>query len=363
MGIYLVNSLKFCGALVEKRVMSIINPMVTIRPVMTPAQAATPAEGRQYDLQAGQLVNATVAEGGHSEVLLDLDRQRLRAQTQTPLHTGQKLRLMVVENKPQLILRLFQDNLLERLTHTVHLLEGKCELAGSLKQLANNQKTNKLLPEKALTKLLDFFAPFRAESPENLSGKELQLLARHLGLTLEADLARGSSTVEPANLKSLLLSAERSGADNKPETGEQTEHLLQKLELFQLCNLRLARQGASLLPLPLPFLDNGYLIAERDATSDQEQQSSRKVSLYLSLQGLGELRIDLLQEAEGLFVRFTCDSGDKTNFLAEQESELRTMLTALPLCGATYGSDKGPLQTDLIRRILADGDELLDARI
>ncbi|OEU54974.1 MAG: hypothetical protein BA871_00240 [Desulfuromonadales bacterium C00003096] len=349
--------------MVEERTMSIINPMLTVRPVLTPAQAAAPTEGRQYDLQAGQLVNATVAEGGHSEVLLDLDRQRLRAQTQTPLQTGQKLRLRVVENKPQLILRMVQDNLLERLTHSVHLLEGKCGLASALQQLANDPEAGKLLPEKALTKLLDFFASFRAESPETLSGKDLQILARHLGLTLEADLARGSSAVEPANLKSLLLSTERFGANNKPETAEQTEQLLQKLELFQLCNLRLARQGASLLPLPLPFLDNGYLVAERGATSDQEQQPTKKVSLYLALQGLGDLRIDLLQENEGLFVRFTCDSGDKSRFLTEQESELRSMLTALPLCGATYGSDQGALQTDLIRRILTEGDELLDARV
>jgi len=343
--------------------MSIINPMLTVRPVLTPTQAATPTEGRQYDLQAGQLVNATVAEGGHSEVLLDLDRQRLRAQTQTPLQTGQKLRLLVVENKPQLILRLFQDNLLERLTHAVHLLDGKCELASALQQLSSQKGAGKLLPEKALTKLLDFFAPFRAASPETLSGKELQLLARHLGLTLEADLARGSSAVEPANLKSLLLATDRSGADHQAETAEQTEQLLQKLELFQLCNLRLARQGASLLPLPLPFLDNGYLVAERDASSDQERQPVKKVSLYLSLQGLGDLRIDLLQESDGLFVRFTCDNGDKTSFLAEQEPELQTMLTALPLCGASYGSDQGALQTDLIRRILTEGDELLDARV
>ncbi len=343
--------------------MSIINPMLTVRPVLTPAQAATPTEGRQYGLQAGQLVNATVAEGGHSEVLLDLDRQHLRAQTQTPLQTGQKLRLLVVENKPQLLLRVMQDNLLERLTHAVHLLEGKCELASALQQLTKKQGAKKLLPEKTLTKLLDFFAPFRAASPETLTGKELQSLARHLGLTLEADLARGSSSVEPANLKSLLLSTDRSDTDNKPETAEQTKHLLQKLELFQLCNLRLARQGASLLPLPLPFLDNGYLVAQRDAASDQEPQPAKKVSLYLSLQGMGDLRIDLLQENEGLFVRFTCDNGDKTSFLAEQEPELESMLTALPLCGATYGSDQGTLKTDLIRRILGDGDELLDARV
>lgn len=342
--------------------MSIINPMLTVRPVATPAQAATPTEGRHYDLRAGQLVNATVAEGGHSEVLLDLDRQRLRAQTQLPLQTGQKLRLLVVENGPQLRLRLFQDTLLERLTHTMHLLEGKYDLGGALQQLASGQQAGKSRQETALTRLLDFFAPFRAASPETLSGKDLQQLARHLGLTLEADLARNPARVEPANLKSLLLAQPPAAEDGEPGV-EKNEQLLQKLELFQLCNLRLARQGATLLPLPLPFLDNGYLVAEREAGCDQEQQPPRKISLYLSLQGLGEMRIDLLQEDEGLFVRFTCDDRDKSRFLAEQEPELRNLLTALPLCAASYGSDRGTVGTDLVRRILSDGDELLDARV
>lgn len=343
--------------------MSIINPMLTVRPVATPAQAAKPTEGRHYDLRAGQLVNATVAEGGHSEVLLDLDRQRLRAQTQLPLQTGQKLRLLVVENGPQLRLRLFQDNLLERLTHTVHLLEGKYDLGSALQQLANGQPADKSRQETPLSRLLDFFAPFRAASPEALSGKDLQLLARHLGLTLEADLARDPATVESANLKSLLLANAPAEEDGEPGAAEKNEQLLQKLELFQLCNLRLARQGATLLPLPLPFLDKGYLVAEREAGSDQEQQSPRKISLFLSLQGLGEMRIDLLQEDEGLFVRFTCDAQDKSLFLAAQEPELRNLLTALPLCGATYGSDQGAAGTDLVRRILSEGDELLDTRV
>ncbi len=342
--------------------MSIINPMLTVRPVATPAQAATPTEGRHYNLQAGQLVNATVAEGGHSEVLLDLDRQRLRAQTQLPLQTGQKLRLLVVENGPQLRLRLFQDNLLERLTHTMHLLEGKYDLGGALQKLASGQQAEKSRQGTALARLLDFFAPFRSASPDALSGKNLQQLARHLGLTLEADLARDPATVEPANLKSLLLAQAPAEEDGNPDA-EKNQQLLQKLELFQLCNLRLARQGATLLPLPLPFLDNGYLVAERETGSDQQQQPARKISLYLSLQGLGEMRIDLLQENEGLFVRFTCDDPNKSQFLAAQEPELRDLLTALPLCAATYGSDQGTVGTALVRRILSDGDELLDARV
>ncbi|MEZ4483774.1 MAG: hypothetical protein R2864_03990 [Syntrophotaleaceae bacterium] len=70
--------------------------------------------------------------------------------------------------------------------------------------------------------MLDFFAPFRAASPENLSGKDLQLLARHLGLTLEADLARDPEAVEPANLKSLLL-AEAPGKENDKSGAEKAE--------------------------------------------------------------------------------------------------------------------------------------------
>lgn len=343
--------------------MSIINPMLTVRPVSTQAQAAAPAEGRHYDLRAGQLVNATVAEGGHSEVLLDLNQQRLRAQTRIPLHTGQKLRLQVVESGPQPQLRILQNNVLERLSHAIHLLEGKFDLAGVLQQLAGRQSAGQPQQKADQAKLLDFLSSFRAPESETPTGKELQFLARHLGLTLEAELAHTPEQVEPANLKSLLLTHCQNSDGNDPDAVEQAEQLLQKLELFQLCNLRLARQAASLLPLPLPFLDSGYLVAERDAGSEKEQQPANKISLYLSLQGLGELRIDLLQEKEGLFVRFTCDNNEKSRFVAGQEQELRDLLTALPLCGATYGSEQGTLRGDLIRRILEEGDELLDARV
>ena len=343
--------------------MSIINPMLIVRPVTTQAQAAAPAEGRHYDLRAGQLVNATVAEGGHSEVLLDLNQQRLRAQTRIPLQTGQKLRLQVVKNGPQLQLRVLQNNVLERLSHAIHLLEGKSDLTGALQQLTSSKSSDTPRQKAALNKLLDFLTPLKSATPEALSGKNLQLLARHLGLTLEAELAQSPESVEPANLKSLLLAHCRNNDSRDPDAADPAEQLLQKLELFQLCNLRLARQAAMLLPLPLPFLDNGYLVAERDGSSDEEQQQAKKISLYLSLQGLGELRIDLLQEKEGLFVRFTCDNSDKSSFLAKQEQELRDLLTALPLCGATYGSEQGTLRGDLIRRILQEGDELLDARV
>ncbi len=452
--------------------MSLINPMITVRPVLTPAQAAQPSEGRYYGLQAGQLVNATVTEGGLGEVLLDLERQHLRAQTQTPLQTGQKLRLLVVESGPQLLLRMVHSNyLLTRLSHSVHLLEDRLDLASGLDLLTNGRPAApESSPQQNLTRLMDFFRPFlassvqpaatrsspaeipgptrqpwqptsqeiptgkdnpgqleslaqavkaldparlqalltkleprgearyeladalrqwidRPEQPlpaplqlavsrlllwlrpadpasgETVSGKQLRHLARYLGLTLEADLARNPEALEAANLKSLLLALSRAEESSDPEKSRQIESLLQKLELFQLCNLRLARQDAFLLPLPLPFLDSGYLIAEKEAGAALDQPQAKKITLYLTLQGLGELRIDMLQEDEGLFLRFTCDSRDKTCFLQEQEGELREMLKALTLRGASYGSDSARPGSALVRRILNDSNELLDARV
>ncbi len=452
--------------------MSLINPMITVRPVLTPAQAALPSEGRSYGLQAGQLVNATVAEGGIGEVLLDLERQHLRAQTQTPLQTGQKLRLMVVESAPQLVLRtVHPSHLLTRLSHSVHLLEDRFDLASALALLTTALPAAPGgSPQQNLARLMDFFRPFLAASdclplsqttpveippplhragesfPQGLQpgkegpvqtevpgravkspnaahpqtsptdpaprgmhpseptdtlrhraegadrplpvfleqvasrlpplpvpvdspfagirpGNQLQQLARHLGLTLEADLARNPQAAEPANLKSLLLTLGRAEDRGDPEQSRLIDSLLQKLELFQLCNLRLSRQDAFLLPLPLPFLDSGYLIAEKEAGAAAESPQARKITLYLTLQGLGELRIDMLQEDEGLFLRFTCDSRNKLCFLQEQEDELRKMLTALTLRGASYGSDSARPGSALVRRILNDSDELLDARI
>jgi hypothetical protein len=339
--------------------MNIINPLLTIRSLLPAVNTLSPPEQRQHGLQSGQYVHATVAEGGQSSVLLDLNQQRLQARTEIPLQTGQQLRLLIEETFPQLKLRLIKDSLTERLSHTVHLLEEKWDLAGLLPRLAAAKGTG----YEGLDRLLSFFAGFGSAFEEAPAGKQLRALVSKMGLTLEAELARNAGEVERDNLKSALLNGQKQLPEQDSELSEEVARLLQKIELFQLCNLRLAQQGAFLVPLPLPFLERGFLIVEDGGQGKSTGEGPAKLSLFLTLKNLGDLRIDLLHEGGGLFLRFTCSSPQQADYLAGFEGELRSMLTGLPLKGASYGSGGGNFAADLIRRILSDEQELLNTRV
>jgi hypothetical protein len=339
--------------------MNPINPILTVRTVLPAANALTTTEGRQYGLQAGQFVHATVAEGGGNSVLLDIDQQRFQARTEIPLQTGQQLRLLIEETSPHLRLRLVKDSLVERLSHAVHLLEEKWDSPGLLSRLAATGETG----HEPLIRLLTFFSGFSSALDESPCGKRLRALVSKMGLTLEAELAHEKNRVEPENLKSALLSARKQLSEQETELSETLDRLQQKIELFQLCNLRLAKQGAVLIPLPLPFLESGYMIVENGGEEKTAETGPRKISLFLSLKKLGDLRIDLLHEGGGLFLRFNCGSRQMADYLAGFEGELRSMLTGLPLCGASYGCGVENLANDLMRRVLSDERDLLNTRV
>jgi hypothetical protein len=338
--------------------MNPINPILTVRTVLPAANASTTAEGRQYGLQAGQFVHATVAEGGRDSVLLDINQQRLQARTEIPLQTGQQLRLLIEETSPHLQLRLVKDSLVERLTHAVHLLEEKWDFSGLLSRLTAKGGTG----HETLDGLLTLFSGISSALDESPCGKKLRALVSKMGLTLEAELNHEGNRVGPDNLKSALLNTRKQLPEQETELSETLDRLQRKIEFFQLCNLRLARQGAVLIPLPLPFLESGYMIVENKAEGKDAETWPCKLSLFLSLKKLGELRIDLLHEGGGLFLRFTCSSRQMADFLAGSEGELRSMLTGLPLYGASYGCGVENFENDLIRRVLSDEQDLLNTR-
>jgi hypothetical protein len=340
--------------------MNIINPLLTIRSFVPAAQVAATPEERQYGLQSGQLVHATVTEGGQSHVVLDLNRQRLTAQTEIPLRTGQQLRLFIEETAPQLKLRLLKDALVDRLSHAVHLFEEKWDLPALLPKLAESYEGR----NQAFEKLLNFFTAAEPSCETVFSGEKLQALVSRLGLRLEAELAEGGDKVKTDNLKSALLDMQKQLDGKDSELSESIGRTLQKIELFQLCNLRLAPQGAFMIPLPLPFLESGFLtIEDGGGRKGGADTGSGKITLFLNLKNLGELRIDMLHEEEGLFLRFTCTSQAQADFLAESEKELRSILTALPLQAASYCTGNGHFENTLIKRMISEEQELLNTRV
>lgn len=139
---------------------------------------------------------------------------------------------------------------------------------------------------------------------------------------------------------------------------------LQQLELFQLCQAKLAQQQIQMLPLPLPFLEQGYLIAGQSKPSKPgEEGQPLTLSLHLALQGLGNLQIDFLHDAQGVYIRFVCADREKADFAATFGQELTTSLADLPLQGITFAAGAPDPARALITKMMAGGDTILDTRI
>jgi hypothetical protein len=230
------------------------------------------------------------------------------------------------------------------------------------------------LPEPPLAHLAEQLSPssrgtlqaFQAvlADPElAFDGAQFRQLLHHLGLHLEGRLAAGQGEEAGETLKSALLDL-RHALQQEGGKSTRVEHLLQNLELHQLFNLRLAQDGALIWPLPLPFLDQGYLVVEeRQQQRSGEQEPPWQLALHLSLQALGDLRIEFLREPQGLFLRFVCAGQEQADFCAGFADELRRQITSIPLAGLSFAQGAEAPAKDLIRRVLGAGEGVLDARI
>jgi hypothetical protein len=345
-----------------------MSPVTPTMPITPPPPVAAEnhvsREERQQQLPVDKIVRATVAEGGQDRVLLELNQQRIQAETRLPLKTGQKLNLLVVATSPRIELQIIEDPLQQRLTHAMHILGEKWNLL-PLAQLLETEGLpiiDVLSPRSHATLLS--WATMRNHDIMSLDGTGLRHLLIDLGLDLEARLARGASREIEGPLKSALLEAlqlEKTGSE-LPETAER---LLQIIELFQFCQIKLTRQDIFFLPLPLPFLDQGFLIADQQK---QRQVDAKKVppfrlSLHLSLQTLGDLRIDLLQDPRGLFIRFVCDSQDKADFVAAYKDELARDINSVPLHDITFTAGAESPANALLTKMIPQGDSILDTRV
>lgn len=161
------------------------------------------------------------------------------------------------------------------------------------------------------------------------------------------------------------LEREVTGAADRAR--DRVEDALRHLELWQMCRARLAEIGVDFLPLPLSFLEQGYLLARKHQESDDgEGQTaaarSCSLSLFLELEGLGPLQIDCLYQKEGLHLRFLCRDRETSAFLAAGRDELGEALGGTPLLTATFAAGaEGPAQA-LIQRLIPAERHIFNAR-
>jgi hypothetical protein len=340
--------------------MSTIHPLTTITPAIpVTAYAGTREERQHQELQLHQIIRATVAEGGQDRVLLEMGQQRVPAQTSLPLKAGQALELQVVALSPQLQLQVVSDPLTARLGQVLHLLGGKWEFLPPLRALVAAAETEGEELSSGAREALQVWLGLQGEVVEQKGPEALRQLLLRLGLDLEAMLARREGKGDGTLKAALLEVMARGGGEGR----EHASQLVQTLELFQLAQVRLDQQGALLLPLPLPFLEQGFLVAEGGGEGAEGQADPQRLALHLALQGLGNLRVDFYQSEEGLLLRFACEGREQADFLAGFQEELRSALEQLPLTGLSFTTGVESPDKALIRRLLPEGQSVLDTRV
>jgi len=198
-----------------------------------------------------------------------------------------------------------------------------------------------------------------AQRPSVPQGRHLGLLSQLFGFYLEAELLQGKQKAALASLKSGLLGLQK-------ELGTEVEEPLHRLELFQLCKAKLAEDQVQFLPLPFNELEEGYLLAEQQSGKNGdngEDQSPLQMSLSLRLSALGNIRIDMLYEKEGLHLQLAGEDREKMSYMQNCTDELKESLQALELQGVSFSADAKLPARQLQERLLPDSINMLDARV
>jgi hypothetical protein len=208
-------------------------------------------------------------------------------------------------------------------------------------------------------KVLEIMLPLQSR-PEILTQPEqLGLLSQLFGLNLEAELLRGKTRAALSSLKLALLGE----PENKGFKGGEALH---RLELFQLCQVRLAEQNQTFVPLPLAFLEEGFLLAEEDAHSDPESEAqgwTTRMSLYLRMSALGNLRIDMLIEPSGILLRVACEDQARVDFLRAMGDQLSEQLQKASVQAISFTLGAESPARELLKKILPSAKGMLDARV
>lgn len=347
--------------------MDTINALSPIKPVGTATSDSSGRQQSQQQAQPGQTITATVLESaGSNKFYLDISGQKILAGSdKLSLHPGTKLNLEVLSTKPLLELRIISKTPELFFGKTLTLLGNTLDIGLLFQSLKGGTS---LLPAQLSTTsqstIETFYHLQNASMGNKDGGTQLQQLIDRLGLTLESALAQGRGNTAGQTLKAALLeiaSILREGG----VIADTANRLLGTLELYQLAQLRLSSENLLLFPLPLPFLDNGYLLVEQEEASDQEENKSDmlRFSLHLSLEPLGDVEISFLQTKDGLYIQFACDSTEKKEFTNELQEDLKEMISSTSILGLSFTDTAGSPAGDLIRRLVPSGKSMLDTRI
>mgnify|MGYP006279143779 CR=1 FL=1 len=336
---------------------------LTLQPAVQ--TAPTPSEGHILDLQPSQVVQATVVRGGLDRAELELGRHRFQALTKVPLSTGQSIKAQVTATHPHIELRMVDQSALMRMFVALHRMSESFDFGRILTQTAVHKAFDGYVWGQSLRQALLQAAQYAPADGTRLTGTMLSSLIRLLGLDTEREMALNQPDQAAARLKSALMALGRDQGQNQ-DVRQRAEALVSHLELFQLCRVRLAEQGLNWLPLPLPFLQQGYLVWQLDDegdTNDHQAGQPRVLRMVLQMTRLGDLDLKLRYMHQGLRVDVACASQETASFLEERKEGLVHSVTALPVleCQISLGA-KDPSRI-LLDMAVSEGERVFEARV
>lgn len=247
------------------------------------------------------------------------------------------------------------------LAELVSFLKGPESL---LQLLSTNSLQTGLLSQAKAEAI--FFPQGGAGGSENKGGELLQQLVNKLGLNLESLLAAGNKEEAVKTVKLALMELVQNFTEQS-KLAESGKHALNTLEFFQLTQIQAGRQDTLIVPLPLPFLEQGYLVVEdyqgQSGQGGEDREMPKHFSLFLKLSPLGNLKIDFLASGDGVYIRFNSESKEVSDFLAAFKDELNTAITDTLVHGVSF-TEKGedPL-TAVLKRSRAEAESFIDTKV
>lgn len=344
--------------------MSTVSPLSGILPLGSSTSDGN-ARGKFNQPRQGQVFKALVAEAKSPTMfILDIGGNKIPAQAKTPLTPGQTLKLQVMTTTPQIELKILADSTNLLSGKSITLLGKNIDIHSLFKSLQNTSPSALANISPLSRQTLESFFLF---NQQQLSGSDsgvlLKQLIDRLGLSFESLLARGNGKEASQTLKAALLEVAQifKGAEL---IADKTSQLINTLELYQLAQLQLEKENFLIFPLPIPFLEKGYLLVE-DKKSDNTKNSTedRRFSLHLSLGGLGNLRIDILKNPEGLFLRFISDSQEKLDFIKTFQDDLLLQMIGTEISGISFSREPLDTAADLLKKLLPDGESLVNTKV
>lgn len=347
--------------------MNKINALSAIKAVGSATSDGRNKHPFQQQIRTGQTFEATVMESaGNKRFYLNILDNKILAQSEdVSLPMGKKIQLEVINTSPLLELKIVSNSLELFFGKTLTLLGKSLNIEGLFQSLTapSSPLINQLSP--STQKGLHNFNKTQQLPVEGQNGGyQLKQLLDRLGLSLEVLLAGGQTSKATQSLKAALLEIATLMKDGI-ELAETTSRLLGTLELYQLAQLQLTTDNLNIFPLPLPFLDNGYLLVERnkDEQDSGEDNSSTHYSIHLSLKPIGNLEISFFQTLDGLYLTLSCESEDTKEFLQENHALLKDILLTTELLGVRFNTKAGDPTGDLIQKLVPRGETMLDTKI